>query len=420
MPGAVSPELYTRWIQFGVFSPILRTHTTKNPGAERRLWAYPEPYAEIMRNSYLLRYALIPYIYTAAREAYDTGISMLRPMYYDWPESPEAYDFKDEYMFGDDMLVAPVTSAMEASTELATKSIWLPPGTWIEWFTGAILKGPAKLQRSFALDEIPVYVKAGAIVPLQPKMLHTGELPVDPLILVAFPGAEGSSRIYGDSGNTLGYKSSEFSWTEVTQQRQGDQVTITIPPLRGSYPGMPGERAYELRLPFSWPPESVSFNGRPVPFSREGVVPGWHYDGDHLTTIVSIPRQPLTHKVEVTVSLPASAIGKDQLLQGAAGAIARVKGAMAMAEMSWPNGWAPDVMIHAAQTGNRIALKPATAVEELERLQHDLPEITARLQALAQELLTMKDNGEGFGFTPQEQRAYVLKAIAHLQGSQVR
>src|SRR5690242_821142 len=96
MPGEVSPELFTRWIQFGVFSPILRTHTTKNPESERRIWAYPEPYSDIMRDAYRLRYSLIPYIYTAAREAYDTGISMLHPMYYDYPEAPEAYDFKDE------------------------------------------------------------------------------------------------------------------------------------------------------------------------------------------------------------------------------------------------------------------------------------------------------------------------------------
>jgi alpha-glucosidase len=446
MPGVVAPELYTRWIQFGVFSPILRTHTTKNPNAERRIWAYPEPYAEIMRDSYLLRYALIPYIYTAACEAHDTGISLLRPMYYDWPEAREAYDFKDEYMFGDDMLGAPVTAPVSEADDLAAKTIWLPPGTWIEWFTGAVLKGPAKVERNFAIDEIPVYVKAGAIVPMQPKMLHTGEKAVDPLILNVFPADEAGSnqenphpvapkpgatrvgqpaapsgappsRVYEDAGNTLGYKTNEFAWTEVRQSRQGNQLKIEIMPVSGSYPGMPVERGYEIRLPVSWPPESVSVNGQAVAFSHEGAVPGWRYDGDHLTTIISLPKQPVGRGAEVTVTFQTANDQRpttNDLLSGAAGKIARIKRAMAMAEMSWPNGWAPDVMLDAAQTGNRIGLHPETAAQELERLQRNLPEITARLEALARELLTIKDNGEGYGMTPQQQLTVVRKAVAHL------
>ncbi len=419
-PGPVAPELYTRWIQFGIFSPILRTHTTKNPNSERRIWAYPEPYAEIMRNAYLLRYAMIPYIYTAAREAYDSGISLLRPLYYDWPEAPEAYDFKDEYMFGDDMLVAPITAPLGASNDLAAKSIWLPPGTWMEWFTGAVLKGPAKVERSFGLDEIPVYVRAGAIIPMQPKMLNTGERPVNPLILTVFPGDEGSTRVYADAGNTLGYKSSEFAWTEVRQSRQASTLRIEIMPVQGSYPGMASERAYEIRLPVSWPPESVSANGQPVPFTRESAVPGWRYDGDHLTTIVTLPKQPVTSKLAVTVNFSAQFAGKEFLLAGAAGKIARVKHAMAMAEEAWPNGWAPDVMLDAAQTGNRITLKPASAVQELERLNRNLPEIAVQLEALAQELQKIHDNGEGFGLTPQQQLATVRRAIAHLAGVQAK
>jgi hypothetical protein len=129
MPGPVDPELYTRWVQFGAFSPILRTHTTKNPDAERRIWAYPPEYARAMRDTFLLRYALIPYIYTASRQTYDTGVPFLRPMYFEYPASEEAYTFKEQYLFGDDMLVAPVVSARSKDTRLATKSLWLPPGT---------------------------------------------------------------------------------------------------------------------------------------------------------------------------------------------------------------------------------------------------------------------------------------------------
>ncbi|HEX3967433.1 MAG TPA: TIM-barrel domain-containing protein, partial [Edaphobacter sp.] len=147
MPGAVDPELYTRWIQFGVFSPILRTHSAKNPNAERRIWAYPEPYSDVMRNAFHLRYALQPYIYTDARRTYDTGVAFVRPLYYDWPNSDRSYTSRGEYMFGDSMIVAPVTKADDPETQLATEDIWLPKGEWIEWFTGRRFTGPIAMTR---------------------------------------------------------------------------------------------------------------------------------------------------------------------------------------------------------------------------------------------------------------------------------
>jgi alpha-glucosidase len=147
MPGAVDPELFTRWVQFGAFSPILRTHTTKNPGSERRIWAYPEPYSGILRSTFQLRYALQPYIYTEARRTYDTGVAFFRPLYYDWPEAPEAYANKGEYLFGDQMLVAPVVAAAEKVSGLATEKVWLPEGDWIEWPTGKRFTGPTTVDR---------------------------------------------------------------------------------------------------------------------------------------------------------------------------------------------------------------------------------------------------------------------------------
>jgi alpha-glucosidase len=132
MPGVVDPELYTRWVQFGAFSPILRTHTTKNPDAERRVWAYPEPYSSILRSTFQLRYALQPYLYTEARRTYDTGIAFLHPLYYDWPEQAAAYSFKGEYVFGNQMLAAPVTTPADKVTGLAHEQVWIPKGDWIE------------------------------------------------------------------------------------------------------------------------------------------------------------------------------------------------------------------------------------------------------------------------------------------------
>ncbi len=348
------PELYTRWIQWGAFSPILRTHTTKDPESERRIWAYPAKYAAAMRDAYVLRESLIPYIYTAARNAYDNAISICHPLYYDYPETAEAYDFKDEYLFGNDMLVAPVTAAMNEDTLLAKKTIWLPPGTWIEWFTGAELQGPAKIERSFELDEIPVYVKGGAIVPMQPKMRNIAEKPVDPLILTIFPGPDAETRVYEDA-STLGYKTSEFAWTTV--RHRGN--TIEILPVQGSYPGMLTRRGYEIRLVDTLPPQSVSGGT-------------WRYDGATQTTIVSVPAHPVNQRVQVVVS---GTDGPPSLVSGVRGEIARLQTAMQILDGSWPNGWSPDELIDAAQTGRRITLNPSTARAELERLQQMMPSV---------------------------------------------
>jgi len=399
MPGAEPPELYTRWIQFGAFSPILRTHTTKNPDAERRIWAFPLDYFLTMRDAFLLRYALIPYLYTSARRTYDTGVAFFRPMYYDYPETPEAYDFKDQYLFGDSMLVAPITEPVSEQSKLVTKKIWLPEGEWYEWFTGKRLHGPAVVERAFAIDEIPVYVRAGAIIPMQPKMSHTGEKRVDPLVLTIFPGDQGSTRVYEDDGSSLGYKKNEFTWTPVSHTRQSDgSRKIEVLPAEGRYPGMLTERGYEIRLVGTFPPESVTWDGKPVPFGREGSAPRWSYDGDKFTTVIALPKQAVTKRVDVTVRYAAGLEAQAQLLDGVTGKLARLRRTMTLLNTTWPQGWTPDVLIEALQTGNRIGLKPATALEELQKLQRLLPEV-------------VKQVGE-----MNVDRKVIDRALAHLAG----
>jgi alpha-glucosidase len=245
MPGAVDPELYTRWVQFGAFAPILRTHTTKNPDAERRIWAYPEPYASVLRTTFQLREAMEPYLYTEARRTYDSGVAFLRPLYYDWPEEDAAYTSKNEYLFGEQMLAAPVTAAADKVTGLSAEKVWLPKGDWIEWPTGKHFSGPVSVERSFTISQIPVYVKAGAIVPMQPPMLHTGEKAVDPMIVNVWPlapRASSSYSVYEDSGASVEYQEGVFARTpiKVTQWATHEDAVlrVEIGPAEGSYPGM--------------------------------------------------------------------------------------------------------------------------------------------------------------------------------------
>ncbi|HWC17970.1 MAG TPA: TIM-barrel domain-containing protein, partial [Terriglobales bacterium] len=385
MPGAVDPELYTRWIQFGTFSPILRTHTTKNPDSERRIWAYPEPYADIMRNQFHLRYALIPYIYTEARRTYDTGVAFLRPLYYDWPEAEQAYTAKNEYLFGDNMLVAPVTSPIDSASGLASESIWLPEGEWIEWSTGKHFTGPAEATRKFSIRETPVYVRAGAIIPMAPKMRYTGEKPVDPLILNVFPlGSAGKSSytLYEDSGKGRDYQIGKDAWTDLSATESNGELILTIAPVRGSYPGMLTERGYEVRLPGDWPPEAVSVNGRPLASAEEGKI-GWRYDGNTLTTIITTPRVPVTTTVAVQVRHSPELLARRRELDGFAGAMTRLREAYDSLNQTWPLGWSPDDLIDAMQCGDRLSYHPETAAKEIAHYHDVLPQAQNQVQALS-------------------------------------
>jgi alpha-glucosidase len=374
MPGAVEPELYTRWVQFGAFSPILRTHTTKNPETERRIWAYPEPYSSIMRSTFQLRYALEPYLYTEARRTYDTGVAFFRPLYYDWPQDAAAYMSKGEYIFGDQMLVAPVTAPVDKTSSLATETVWLPNGEWIEWPTGKHLTGPAAFERSFSIEQMPVYLRAGAIVPMQPPMRYTGEKPVDPLIVNVWPlapGMDSSYSVYEDSGVSVDYQRDVFARTPIKATQTGDMLKVEIGPVVGSYPKMPQTRGFELRLPADWPPAAVTVNGVAVKRAGPTGKGGWSFEGNTLTTVIPVPSQSVAAKVTVEVRRAAGLTARRNELDGFAGAMTRLRGAYDALNQTWPVSDPPDVLIDDLQTGDRLSYHPENAQQEIARF-HDL------------------------------------------------
>lgn len=160
----IDPEMFTRWMQFGAVSPVMRTHSSKSGVLNKEPWVFSPVYFNTIRNAILQRYEMAPYVYTMARKTYDEGLSVCRPLYYDYPESKEAYDYRSQYMFGDQMLIAPVTAPMKG--DYSTLNVWLPAGTdWYEWHTGTMLKGGQTVIRTFAIDEYPIYIKAGSVLP---------------------------------------------------------------------------------------------------------------------------------------------------------------------------------------------------------------------------------------------------------------
>lgn len=287
--GDNDPELYLRWMQFGVFSPIFRTHATNWDNIERRIWKY-ENFPSLLK-TVELRYALFPYIYTSAREAYDTGVSICRPLYYDYPEVADAYKYEDEYMFGDDILVAPIVKRAGAD-KTVERTVWLPEGKWWNVYRSKLMDGNTTFSDTYGQEDIPYFYKAGSIIVNNPPQKSV-VTKASTLILQVVPGADGSYSLYEDEGDTELYKQGVFSRTEFTQTRSGQNVTLNIGSRVGVYPGMLDERAYKVEFLGSDKPETVMING------FEASADAWSYDEKGRVLTVNVP----TTSCDVTTSI---------------------------------------------------------------------------------------------------------------------
>ena len=278
------PELYTRWLQYAVFTPIFKTHCTKDRSIERRVWQFPD-HMFYMRDAIRLRYTLAPYIYNAARQTYDTGVSMCRPMYYYYPEQNEAYEAKEQYMFGDDLLITAITSPVDKVTGLASRKVWLPEGQWYDCATGEMIEGGTTITRNYTLAENPYYAKAGAIIPMNPSSVRNLQETCHTLVLTFIPGADGSLSLYEDDGISKEY-ADKYATTPIAKTTDGNTVRVVIAPRQGSYDNAPASRNYELRFPACYPPKSVKINGAPIAYARYAKAGEWTYDGYTLAPIV--------------------------------------------------------------------------------------------------------------------------------------
>jgi hypothetical protein len=301
MGGATEPELYARWVQFGALSPCLRLHSTKDPRAERRPWAYPDKVYRAARAAFHLRYQLVPYLYTMARVASDTGVSLCRPMYYEHPDVEDAYVARYQYYLGDQAIAAPIVFPADPATGLAATDVWIPPGTWIDYQTKERFTGPRWTRLVGDINRVPLLVKAGGILPLAvefgaqkaPRLASgtTDAQPRDWLVLSVFPGSEGVFRLYEDDGTTEAYRQGQFEWTEIHTRLDGETWTIEILPTEGSCESLPAARSYDILLEGSYLPEVVIVD--------DGQVADWDYSPETLTTAVHVPLRDKRQAVQV-------------------------------------------------------------------------------------------------------------------------
>jgi len=268
---APSPELYTRWLQLGVFYPFMRTHTTLGT-PDQEPWSYGTRHEAINRRAIEMRYQLLPEIYTVMQEASRTGVPALRPLLLDYPDDEATYQRQDELLFGHDILVAPVLR--EAMTE---REVYLPKGTWYEYRGGRRYEGGHAFVVPVTLDSIPVFVRGGSILFRQPVVQHTGEMAGQTLRLLvpAAEAAEGTE--YEDDGHTLAHLRGTSLRRRFSARRDGGRWTLQAAAAEGSY--RPPPRDLEVDVRGMAEPGSVSLGAetlaRLAPEALAGAAAGW-------------------------------------------------------------------------------------------------------------------------------------------------
>lgn len=229
-------ELYVRWFQYSAWLPILRSHGTDTP---REVWRFGEPgdpEHDALAAALRLRYRLLPYIYSLAGWTTHHGYTMLRALPFDFRDDPAVRDVGDEFMFGPSFLVCPVHAA-----GAATRPVYLPAGSdWYDFWTEERYAGGQTIVADAPIGRIPVFVRAGSIVPMGPDRQHTAESPGAPLHLHVYAGRDASFTLYEDAGDGFGYERGEF--TTVEMRWDDEQQRLTVAPRAGSFPGMPPAR----------------------------------------------------------------------------------------------------------------------------------------------------------------------------------
>ena len=234
-----TPELYARWIEEGVFVPVMRAHGTL--GSPRWPWAFGDDVLAATKKAIEQRTRLIPYFYTFAAQAAATGRPLMRPLVLEYPDDPKTFDLGDEWLMGDRLLAAPIL------TQGGTRDVYLPAGRWYDFNTSVPVDGGQTLHLQASLDTIPAYVRAGTILPLGPILQSTMLGVEDPLEVRVYPGADASFTLYEDDGDTYAYQKGAASRIPLLWDDKARAFTAGV--RAGSYPGMLGTRHLNVVLP---------------------------------------------------------------------------------------------------------------------------------------------------------------------------
>ncbi|HYJ90650.1 MAG TPA: TIM-barrel domain-containing protein, partial [Pyrinomonadaceae bacterium] len=277
-----TPELYARWLEAAVFTPFLRSHSVGWAG-NKEPWEYGDDFTVINRATIELRYKFLPYIYTLFREHEQTGMPVMRPLWFEYPADKKTYLIADEYLVGSDLLVAPVVKE-----GLSEREVYFPAGeNWVDWWTGEIYDGGKSYTIKAPIERLPLFVRVGAVIATQPAIQNTGEMSSVPITLFIGAGiAAGkteTSTLFQDAGDGYGYQQSD--WREFKfEHRQGSLKISHV----GNFPGQP-IRALEV-MGLNAAPRELRVDGQPLKFSFDPPTRRLHTDLPERASEITIIR----------------------------------------------------------------------------------------------------------------------------------
>ena len=278
--GDCTPELYARWVQMGVFTPLCRTHSAIGT-RDQEPWSFGPETESIARKYLSLRYQLMPYTYSLFEEASRTGSPVMRPLAYSYPADEQAYEVSDEILWGDAFLVAPICK--EKTTR---RAVYLPEGEWHDFWSGERHVGPSWIVARAPLDVLPLYVRSGSIVPSCPVVEYEGQKPIDALCISVYTGKHGAFTLYEDDGETLAYQEGQFATTSMEYVETGDARTLRMGDRTGQF--VPAQRTVTV--------EFLGVFGRPR-VSVDGQQADPVYDEGRKSVSVSWPDDGKAHEV---------------------------------------------------------------------------------------------------------------------------
>ena len=297
--GGRNEESYARWCQFGALSASLRSHSSRDADTDRRPWKYPKWGEDSMRRSFHLRSELFPYIYSSAAQSARDSVPMLRPMYFDNTETEAAYHNGQEYLFGDNLLVAPIVSPGVGPGRVAHQAVWFPGGNdWFNTFTGEKQGGGTQALCAGDINEFPIFARGGVPIPMQPYTDRMTSAKLSTLRVRAFPGADGKSgrsELYEDDGQSDAYKTGAFAVTPLRYTRSGNKIEIALGATKGRFAGQLPTRAYQIELPATARAGNAMLDGKPLEV---------RYDAATATNTIQIPVRSIGSGFSLTLDAP--------------------------------------------------------------------------------------------------------------------
>ena len=296
--GTPTPELFTRWIQLGAFTPLFRAHTHYG-SPDQEPWSFGDWYEEINKKFIQLRYQLMPYIYNAFYQSSVENTPIMRPMIYDYQDDPKTQWMDDQFLFGDHLLIAPVYQENQSA-----RKVYFPAGEWYDFWTDEKISGPTEKLVDAPLNKMPIFVRAGAVVPMQAVMNYVDENPVDPLILHIYP-RQGASRdsLYEDDGMSFDYEKGIYGITPFELKVDQQKIAFTAEQRIGRF--SPGYRSYLVKIHnVSLAPGKIQLNRERLVEAKSGDLlhgkeRGWYYDSEKKLLSLKYPDTGKLMKLEV-------------------------------------------------------------------------------------------------------------------------